>query len=80
MTVDDWVFEALDRAGGRGADVREVQRWIDERHGEELAVDTIDAALADLVAAGRAEARGGGRYAARREGGGADALKKLFGE
>ncbi|MDR9390957.1 MAG: hypothetical protein RI554_02910 [Trueperaceae bacterium] len=80
MTVDDWVFEALDRAGGRGADVREVQRWIDERHGEELAVDTIDAALADLVAAGRAETRGGGRYAVVRSGGGADALKKLFGE
>ena len=80
MTVDDWVFEALDRAGGRGADVREVQRWIDEHHGEELALDTIDAALADLVEAGRAEARSGGRYAVVRSGSGADALKRLFGE
>ncbi|HET8985170.1 MAG TPA: hypothetical protein VFN03_05380, partial [Trueperaceae bacterium] len=43
MTVDEWVFEAVESAGSKGATVREVQRSIDEKHFEELAIDTIEA-------------------------------------
>lgn len=80
MTVDDWVHQAVEAAGPRGAGVRDVQRWIDETHGEELAVDTIEAALAGLVAADRIEQVAEGRWAVKPKTGAADALKRLFGD
>ncbi len=79
-TVDDWVHEAVEAAGPRGATVRDVQRWVDEARGEELAVDTIEASLAALVGQERIEPVGEGRWAVRKKTGKADALKRLFGE
>jgi hypothetical protein len=79
MTVDDWVFEALERAGNSGATLREVQRSIDEHRYEELAIDTIEASLATLALAGRASVHDG-RWRAQRATSKADALKKLFGD
>ena len=79
MTVDDWVFEAVEASGSKGATLREVQRYIDEKHFEELAVDTIESALASLLGQGRLQ-REGNRYSAAHRTSKADALKKLFGD
>jgi len=79
MTVDDWVFEAVERAAASGANVREVQRSIDEHHYEELAIDTIEASLAVLGAAGRIVERDG-RWRVQRSTSKEDALKRLFGD
>lgn len=78
MTVRSWVFEALESHGGQGAGLREIQRSIDERRFEELAVDTIEAALEQLVADGRIE-RDGTRWRVASRTSKEDALKKLFG-
>lgn len=79
MTVDDWVFEAVERAAASGANVREVQRSIDEHHYEELAIDTIEASLAALGAAGRIVERDD-RWRVQRSTSKEDALKRLFGD
>lgn len=79
MTVDEWVFEALERAGAHGATVREVQRSIDEHRYEELAIDTIEASLAALAQAGRAH-EAEGRWRAVRTTTKEDALRRLFGD
>lgn len=79
MTVDEWVFDALERAGTHGATVRELQRSIDEHHYEELAVDTIETALASLAGAGRAIAKDD-RWHALRTTTKEDALRRLFGD
>jgi hypothetical protein len=79
MTVDEWVFEALERAAVSGATVREIQRSIDEHHYEELAIDTIEASLASLAGAGRATEHEG-RWRAHRTVSKEDAMKKLFGD
>ena len=79
MTVDEWVFEALERAGAHGATVREVQRSIDEHHYEELAIDTIEASLAALAHAGRAQETDA-RWRAVRTTTKEDALRRLFGD
>ncbi len=79
MTVDDWVFEAVERAAVSGANVREVQRSIDEHRYEELAIDTIEASLAVLTAAGRIVEREG-RWRVQRSTSKEDALKRLFGD
>ena len=79
MTVDDWVLEAVESSGAKGATLREVQRYIDEVHFEELAVDTIEAALASLLAQGRLRLDGA-RYLAAHRTSKEDALKKLFGD
>lgn len=80
MTVDDWVYEAVETSGPRGVSVREIQRWIDEARGEELAVDTIEGALATLVDAGRLTQVAEGRWAVAPRTGTTDAVKRLFGE
>lgn len=79
MTVDEWVFEALERAGAHGATVRDVQRSIDDHHYEELAIDTIESALGTLASAGRAVEKEG-RWRALRTTTKEDALRRLFGE
>ncbi len=79
MTVDEWVFEALERAGSHGATVREVQRLVDEHRYEELAIDTIEASLASLAQAGRAHETEG-RWRAVRTTTKEDALRRLFGD
>lgn len=80
MTVDEWVFEAVESAGERGATLREIQRWIDEVRGEELATDTIEASLAGLTEAERVQETAPGRYACVPKTDKADALRRLFGE
>lgn len=79
MTVDDWVFEAVVELGKNGATTREVQRYIDEHHYEELAIDTLETALDNLAAAGRI-VLDGTRWQAVRKTSKEDALKKLFGD
>jgi hypothetical protein len=79
MTVDDWVFEAVESAGAAGATLRDIQRLIDEHRYEELAIDTIEASLAALASAQRL-ALEAGRWRVVRQTSKADALKALFGE
>lgn len=78
MTVDDWVLEAVEQYGKSGATVREVQRYIDEQHYEELAIDTIEASLMGLVVKGKLEQNGTHWQVVRRKSK-EDALKQLFG-
>ena len=79
MTVDDWVFEAVEKHGKSGATVREVQRYIDEHRYEELAVDTITQSLQTLTDKNRLTHDETHWYVAKRTSQ-EDALKKLFGE
>ena len=79
MTVDSWVLEAIESGGAKGVTVRQVQRYIDERHFEELAMDTIEASLASLIESGRVTADGD-RYHPSKRTSKEDALKKLFGD
>jgi protoheme ferro-lyase len=79
MTVDDWVFEAIEERGKTGATLRQIQRYIDEHHYEELAVDTIEAALEKLVVEGKLSKEGKVWHSVHRTTKD-DALKKLFGE
>lgn len=80
MTVDDWVHEGVQAAGTRGATVREVQRWIDENRGEELAIDTIEASLSTLESGGKVRPVAPGRWTVSAKTDKADAVKRLFGE
>ena len=77
MTVDDWVVEAVDQHGKAGATVREIQRYVDEHHYEELAVDTIENALDHLLSAGHVTQEDDKWFAVKRTSVDA-ALKKLF--
>lgn len=79
MTVDDWVYEAVEMSGSKGATLRQVQRYIDEKHFEELAVDTIEASLSSQVGQGRLT-HDGTRYLVTKRTSKEDALKKLFGD
>jgi len=79
MTVDAWVLEAVESAGSKGATVREVQRTIDEKHFEELAIDTIEASVAGLLEDGRLVGETGRYHLAKRTSK-EDALKRLFGD
>lgn len=79
MTVDDWVYEAVECGGKQGSTLREVQRYIDERHFEELAVDTIESALETLSAEGRLH-RDGPRWKVAHRTSKEDALRRLFGD
>jgi hypothetical protein len=78
MTVDEWVLEAVERFA-HGATLRDVQRSIDEHRYEELAIDTIEAALQALVTAGRVVAVGE-RWRVQRSTSKEDALRRLFGD
>lgn len=79
MTVDDWVLEAVEELGrGKaGVSLRQIQRYIDEHHYEELALDTLQASLNRWLKAGKV-ALEDDRYhpvkATSRE----DALRRLF--
>ena len=79
MTVDDWVLEAVQSAGGRGLTLREVQRYIDEHRFEELAVDTLQRSLNSLMEQGKV-AQQDERYVVVSKTSKEDALKKLFGD
>lgn len=78
MTVNHWVFEAIESIARDGATVRDIQRHIDEHRFEELAVDTIESALEHLLAEGRIE-QDGTRYRVKGRTSKEDALRKLFG-
>ncbi len=79
MTVDEWVLEAVESAGAKGATVREIQRSIDEKRFEELAIDTIEASIATLLEAARITVDGERYHPAKRTSK-EDALKRLFGD
>ncbi|CAN5510394.1 hypothetical protein BH24DEI1_BH24DEI1_05910 [soil metagenome] len=79
MNVDDWVLEAVSELGrGKaGASIRQVQRYIDERRHEELALDTLRASLSRWVGAGRLELEDDHYFVAKatsKE----DAMRRLF--
>lgn len=78
MNVDDWVLEAV-RAKAHGSSLREVQRYIDEHHFEELSVRVLGDALDKLVDRGLVTVDTE-RYFAAAKTNKEDALKKLFGE
>ena len=79
MTVDAWVLEAVESSGAKGATVRQIQQYIDEKHFEELAIDTIESALASLLTEARVT-QDGPRYHPAKRTSKEDALKKLFGD
>ncbi len=79
MTVDDWVYEAVECRNKTGATLREIQRYIDEHHYEELAVDVIESSLEKLVIEGRLS-QDGTRWRIVHRTSKEDALKKLFGD
>ncbi len=78
MNVDDWVLEAV-RYTANGSSLREVQRFIDEHHHEELSVKVLGDALDKLVGQGKLEVDNE-RYFAVRKTNKEDALKRLFGD
>ena len=78
MNVDDWVLGAV-RATPNGSSLREVQRYVDEHHHEELSVKVIGDALDKLVGREQLEVDNE-RYFAVQKTNKEDALKKLFGE
>ncbi len=79
MTVDDWVLEAVTELarGGAGANIRQIQRYIDERHFEELALDTIRASLDKWVKAGKLEEKDD-HYHLAKSTSKEDAVRRLF--
>ena len=77
MSVNDWIYEAVNKHPN-GANVREVQRYIDEHHFEELAIDTIQKALQQLTKAGRI-AQEEDTWKVVKRTSKEDAMKKLFG-
>lgn len=79
MTVDEWVLEAIEAAGAKGVTVREIQRSIDEKRFEELAIDTIEASIAKLLEASRITVVDERYHPAKRTSK-EDALKRLFGD
>jgi hypothetical protein len=79
MTVEGWVYEAVEAAGKAGATLRDVQRHIDEYRFEELAVDTIELSLQRLEDSGRIT-RSGPRWTVTARTSKEDALRKLFGD
>lgn len=79
MTVENWVYEAIEEAGKTGATVRDIQRYIDDHHYEELAVDTIEVALQSLAEESRI-AEENKRWHVTSKTSKEDALKKLFGD
>ena len=78
MTVKTWVYEAIEEFARDGATVRDVQKHIDEHRFEELALDTIEAALQELQSEDRIE-KDGQRYRVKGRTSKEDALRKLFG-
>ena len=79
MATDDWVLEAIERSYAKGATLREIQRFIDDHHYEELAVETIKQTLSRLELKNRIELDGE-RWKVKNKSSQKDALKKLFGD
>lgn len=79
MTVEGWVYEAIEAHGKAGATLRDIQRHIDEYRHEELATDTLESALVRLQSRGRVTS-GGTRWVIAARTSKEDALKKLFQE
>jgi hypothetical protein len=78
MTTDDWVLEAV-ASTPHGASLREVQRYIDEHHHEELSVKVLGDALDRLVQQRRLEVDNE-RYFLVRKTNKEDAARRLFGD
>ena len=79
MAIDEWVIEAIETHGGMGITLLAVQRYIDEYHNEELALNTIRDSLISLANIGRLiniEDLWYLKTNTSKE----DALKKLFGD
>lgn len=79
MTVDDWVYEAVQERGKEGSTVRDIQKYIDEHHYEELAIDTIESSLESLAKQQKL-VRENDRWQVVKRTSREDAMKKLFGE
>ena len=79
MSIENWVQEALRYGGKGGSTVREIQRYIDEHFYEELAVDTLEAALVRLIDKGQVQKLLDSYTLAKQEGA-KDAFERLFGD
>ncbi len=79
MSVTNWVMEAIERSFNKGATIREIQRFIDEQHYEELAIFTIETELKSLLKKSRIK-KSDDRYFKAEQTSKEDAFKKLFGE
>lgn len=80
MSVEKWILEAVEALEpGRGATLREIQRYIDDQHHEELAVHTLGRTLDKLVEEEKLEVTRG-QYKRVQKTSREEAIKKLFGE
>ncbi len=80
VNVDDWVYEAIDASGGKGSTLRDIQRHVDDRHHEELAVDTLEQSIDTLIRRKKIEALGADRWVATQKTAKEDAIRQLFGD
>ncbi len=79
MSVTNWVMQAIEKSFAKGATIREIQRFIDEQHYEELAIFTIETELNSLLKKSRIK-QVDDRYFKAEQTSKEDALKKLFGD
>lgn len=79
MSVTNWVIEAIESSGKKGSNLREIQRYIDEHHYEELAIFTLETELKSLEKKNRIKQENE-RYFKSQQTSKEDAFKKLFGD
>jgi len=79
MSVTNWVMEAIESSAKKGSSLREIQRYIDEHHYEELAIFTLETELQSLTKKKRIRHEND-RYFRSKQVSKEDAFKKLFGD
>ncbi|HHO56455.1 MAG TPA: hypothetical protein ENK21_08695 [Trueperaceae bacterium] len=79
MSVTNWVLEAIEKSYSKGITIREIQRYIDEHHYEELAIFTLETELQSLEKKNRIRLENE-RYFKAKQVSKEDAFKKLFGD
>lgn len=79
MSTETWILEAIERSYAKGATIREIQRFIDDNHYEELAIDTIKKTLEYLETKQRIK-QDAERWILNKQSNKEDAFKKLFGD
>ena len=77
MSVREWVMRAVE-ASTTAPKLRDIQRFIDETYHEELAVDTLQKALDDLVKQDKLSCDSEKRYQTVKSTSKEDAVSRLF--
>lgn len=77
MSVREWVMRAVE-ASTAAPKLRDIQRFIDETYHEELAVDTLQKTLDDLVKQEKLTGDSEGCYHVVKSTSQADAINRLF--